>query len=195
MHTIKEETVCVYTRAIDIDKLFFNLFFRGGIYLNECFVFSLSICVFFLSLSRYVDRVENTPTLLTLLMMGFGIFFDFFSGFVLCFFFLLSPVHRLDKELGRLPFFSFFFPVCVLNVTHTHTQPAVYSSLKYSTPPLACCRLVRLLLLLLSGGGEKKEKKRKTLLPSHHSPDQRDIPPRAQFVNILKTRSLTETDN
>lgn len=186
--------MCLYTRHRYRQTIFQSVFSWGNLSKRVFRFLSLHLFFFFLSLSRYVDRVENTPTLLTLLMMGFGIFFDFFSGFVLCFF-LLSPVHRLDKELGRLPFFSFFFPVCVLNVTHTHTQPAVYSSLKYSTPPLACCRLVRLLLLLLSGGGEKKEKKRKTLLPSHHSPDQRDIPPRAQFVNILKTRSLTETDN
>lgn len=161
----------------------------GGIYLNECFVFSLSICFFFISLTICWSSWKY-PHPINIIDDGVWDLFRFLLGFRAVFF-LLSPVHRLDKELGRLPFFSFFFPsVCWM--LHTHT---------------ACC--VQLIKIFDSAFSvlptrpsssfwrrrEEGKKKRKTLLPSHHSPDQRDIPPRAQFVNILKTRSLTETDN
>jgi hypothetical protein len=150
----------------------------GGIYLNECFVFSLSIWFFFISLTICWSSWKY-PHPINIIDDGVWDLFRFLLGFRAVFF-LLSPVHRLDKELGRLPFFSFFFSrLCV--GCYTHTQPAVYSSLKYSTPPLACCRLVR---LLLSGGGEKKEKKREKPFCHHIILPTKEISHRAHSLWI-----------
>lgn len=110
-------------------------------------------------------------------------FFDFFLGVSCCVFLLFSLVHRLEYIGTRTSFFSsssFFLPrLCV----GCCTQPAVYSSLKYSTPPLACCRLVR--LLRLAEERETRKKKKKTLLPSHHfSRTKRDLSHRAHILWI-----------
>lgn len=60
---------------------------------------------------------------------------------------------------------------------YTNAAGLWYSSLKYWTPPLACCRLVRLLCSLLA------EEKKKTLLPSHNF-----LRPCAHFVFWIHSR-------
>lgn len=61
----------------------------------------------------------EVPTKLSMIFWVWGSFS--ISSRVSCcvFFFTLSPVHRLDKELGRLLFFSFFSRLCVGCYTHT----------------------------------------------------------------------------
>lgn len=131
------------------------------IFFQSEFFFFFVLRVFFSSHDVLIEfKIFPPSSPPTLLMMGKWFWFFCFRFLVTCCVFFFFPTSSvLTKNYS-----TSFVCVCVWCCCWLYTNAAGlwYSSLKYWTPPLACCRLVRLLCSLLAEG------KKKTLLPSHN---------------------------